>query len=87
MQSTYSYEDLLVAFQQSEEKKEQLRNALNKLTKKQLEIIKLKFFQNLSYRTIAAQTSLTPRTVYNLVYEAICHLRKSMKLLLIQLVI
>ena len=82
-----SYEELLIAFQQSEEKKEQLRSALKKLTKKQLEIIKLKFFQNLSYRSIAAQTSLTPRTVYNLIYEAIRSLRESMKLLLIQIMI
>src|SRR5580765_5427199 len=32
-----SYEELLIAFQQSEEKKEQLRMALQTLTKKQLE--------------------------------------------------
>jgi len=82
-----SYEDLLIAFQQSEEKKEQLREALKKLTKKQLEIIKLKFFDNLSYHTIAAQTGLTPRTVYNLVYEAMRHLRESMKDMLNHLVI
>lgn len=82
-----SYEELLIAFQQSEEKKEELRRALKKLTKKQLEIIKLKFFENLSYRAIAAQTSLTPRTVYNLIYEAIRHLRESMKVLFIHLMI
>ena len=82
-----SYEDLLIAFQQSEEKKEDLRRALKKLTKKQLEIIKLKFFENLSYRAIATQTSLTPRTVYNLIYEAIRHLRESMKVLLIHIMI
>jgi RNA polymerase sigma factor (sigma-70 family) len=82
-----SYEELLIAFQQSEEKKEQLKAALKKLTKKQLEIIKLKFFENLSYRTIAAQTSLTPRTVYNLVYEAVRHLRESMKLVIIHIFI
>lgn len=82
-----SYEELLIAFQESEEKKDQLRAALKKLTKKQLEIIRLKFFENLSYRTIAAQTSLTPRTVYNLIYEAIRNLRESMKLLLIHLMV
>ena len=82
-----SYEELLIAFQQSEEKKEQLRGALKKLTKKQLEMVKLKFFENLSYRTIAAQTSLTPRTVYNLIYEAMRSLRESMKLLLIHTMI
>ena len=75
----FSYEQLLIAFQLSEEKKEQLQVALKRLTKKQLEIIKLKFFENLSYPAIATQTFLTPRTVYNLMYQAIRHLRESMK--------
>jgi RNA polymerase sigma factor (sigma-70 family) len=82
-----SYEEMLIAFQQSDEKKEQLRSALAKLTTKQLEIIKLKFFENLSYRAIAARKSLTPRTVYNTIYESIRQLRESMKVVLISLVI
>jgi len=82
-----SYEELLIAFQQSEEKKEQLRAALKKLTKKQLEIVKLKFFDNLSYRAIAAKTSLTPRTIYNLIYEALHQLRESMKVVLLNIFI
>ena len=82
-----SYEELLIAFQQSAEKKAQLRSALAKLTKKQLEIIRLKFFENLSYSAIAAKKSLTPRTVYNSIYESIRQLRESMKLLLISLII
>ena len=72
------YEELLITFQRSEEKKEQLREALTKLTKKQLEIIRLKFFEKLTYAEIAAKTSLAPRTVYNLIYEAIRHLRGDM---------
>jgi RNA polymerase sigma factor (sigma-70 family) len=82
-----SYEELLIAFQQSDEKKEQLRLALSRLTRKQLEIIRLKFFENLSYRDIAERKSITPRTVYNTIYEAIRQLRESMKLLLIHLMI
>jgi RNA polymerase sigma-70 factor (ECF subfamily) len=74
------YEELLIAVQQSEEKKEQLSNALKKLTKKQLEIVRMKFFENLSYAEIAARTSLAPRTVYNLIYEAIRLLRENMML-------
>ena len=74
------YEELLIAFQQSEEKKEKLRSALKKLTKQQLEMIRLKFFENMSYSEIAARTSLTPRTIYNLIYQAIRHLREYMKL-------
>jgi len=78
-----SYEELLIAFQQSDEKKEQLRLALAKLTRKQLEIIKLKFFENLSYPAIAEKKSLTPRTVYNTIYESIRQLLESMIALLI----
>ncbi len=76
------YEELLIAFQQTEENKEQLSRALSNLTKKQLEIIRLKFFDNLSYTAISQKTSLTTRTVYNIVYEAINRLRESMTVLL-----
>ena len=73
-----SYEQLLIAFQQTEEDKAKLRKALKQLTKRQLEIIELKYYQNLTYTEIAAKTSLTPRTVYNMIYEAIRHLRECM---------
>ena len=76
---TWSYEELLIAFQQTEESKAKLSNALKKLTKRQLEIIELRFFENLSYDEIAAKTSLTQRTVYNIVYEAVRHLRECMQ--------
>ena len=79
------YEDLLIAFQNSEEKKERLHSALSKLTKKQLEIIRLKFFENLSYAEIATKTSLKKRTVYNLIYEAIHTLRLYMRMLVLSL--
>ena len=82
-QHTLPYEDLLIAFQYSEEKKEKLQAVLKQLTKKQLEIIKLKFFDNLSYEEIAAKTFLKQRTVYNLIYEALQSLRLLMRLLVI----
>ena len=83
----FSYEELLIAFQQTEEKKEQLRFALAKLTKMQLEVIRLKFFENLSCQQIAERRALTQRSVYNLVYEAVRHLRESMKLLALQIMV
>jgi RNA polymerase sigma factor (sigma-70 family) len=73
------YEELLIAFEESEERKEKLRSALKNLTKQQLEMIRLKFFEKLTYSEIAAKTSLTPRTIYNLIYQAIRHLREHMK--------
>ena len=78
----FCYEELLIAFQQTEEKKEQLSRALSTLTKKQMEIIRLKFFENLSYAAISEKTSLTTRTVYNIIYEAISRLREYMTILL-----
>src|SRR6185437_7273203 len=60
-QTELPYEELLIAFQESEEQKEKLKRALNKLTKKQLEIIKLKFYDNLSYDDISDKTSLATR--------------------------
>jgi RNA polymerase sigma-70 factor (ECF subfamily) len=71
-----SYEELLVAFQESEEQKEKVKLALRSLTPKQLDIIRLKYYENLSYEQIAERTSLTTRTVYNTVFEAISRLRK-----------
>lgn len=70
-----SYEELLVIFQDTEEKKENISRALSHLTKNQIRIIKMKFFDNLTYIQIAAETNLTTRTVYNTIYMAIQHLR------------
>jgi RNA polymerase sigma factor (sigma-70 family) len=75
------YEDLLIAFQQTEEDKLNLQLALKKLSKGQLEVIRLKYFENLNYAQIAARTTLSVRTIYNLIYEALGHLRESMILL------
>jgi RNA polymerase sigma factor (sigma-70 family) len=75
-----SYEELLIAFQDTEEKKAKLNCALNKLTKKQLEIINLKFFENLSYAEIAEKTQLSSRTVYNTIYLAIQRLREGVRI-------
>jgi RNA polymerase sigma-70 factor (ECF subfamily) len=71
-----SYEELLVAHQLTEEKKVRLNRAISKLTKKQIEIIRLKYFENLGYAAIAEKTSLTTRTIYNIIYEAIHILRE-----------
>ncbi len=80
------YEELLIRFQQNAEDRQKLTVALAKLTKKQLQIIKLRYFDNLSYEQIAEKTSLTGRTVYNHVYEAIRHLRSCMRISLLFLI-
>jgi RNA polymerase sigma-70 factor (ECF subfamily) len=81
--SEKSYESLLIEAQESEEKKRKLCSALDHLTKNQKEIIKLKFYEGLSYEQIASTLSLQPRTVYNHVYEALQVLRKLLKSLIL----
>ncbi|HEV8083294.1 MAG TPA: sigma-70 family RNA polymerase sigma factor [Chitinophagaceae bacterium] len=78
--NTSSYETLLIAFQDDMEKKERLMRALSHLTKKQLEIIRYKFFENLSYEAISIKTNLTIRTIYNSTHIAVRHLREDIVL-------
>lgn len=73
-----SYLELLIAFQETEAKKEKLSKALNSLTKKQMEVVRMKYFENLSYKAISEKTLLSPRTVYNIIYVSICRLREFM---------
>jgi RNA polymerase sigma factor (sigma-70 family) len=73
--SCEAYEQLLIAFQITEEDKHRLQNALQQLTRQQREMIRLRFFEKLSFSEIAVKTSLSTRTIYNLMYESIRLLR------------
>lgn len=75
----FSYEDLLISFEENKEKKDKMARAMQSLSKKQIEMIRLKYFENLSYEQIASQTSISIRTVYNTIYTAIQRLRDEMK--------
>jgi len=72
----HSYEDLLVQLQTSREVKQQVEKAMTQLTPRQLEVIRMKFFEEMSYEQIAASTNAVPRTVYNQVYESLKALRR-----------
>ncbi|MDR6566942.1 MULTISPECIES: RNA polymerase sigma factor [Chitinophaga] len=74
-----SYEEIIIQVQQDEELKQRLQQALKALTPRQIELIRLKFFEGLSYEQIAAQTSQTVKTAYNTIYDAIKALRKMLK--------
>lgn len=75
----YSYEQLLIESQHIEERRLKIREAINKLTPMQRDIISLKFYENLTYQAIAIKLNLKPRTVYNHVYSAICNLKITLK--------
>jgi len=74
-----SYEEFIVKVQSDELVKYQLKNALEKLTFRQKQLIHLKFFDGLSYEQIAEQTSQTIKTAYNTIYDALKVLRKEFK--------
>ncbi len=70
------YEELLIASQTEEYRTRRLQAALLRLTKRQKEIIKLRFYDGLSISQIAQSRSLTERTVYNTLHNAIKLLRE-----------
>ena len=71
-----SYEEFIVKVQSDELVKHQLKNALEKLTFRQKQLIHLKFFDGLSYEQIAEQSNQTIKTAYNTIYDALKILRK-----------
>jgi RNA polymerase sigma factor (sigma-70 family) len=77
--SELSYEEIIIRLQHDEETKEKLHKAIEQLTPRQIELIKLKFFDGLTYEQIAEHTSQTVKTAYNTIYDAIKALRKLLK--------
>lgn len=82
-----SYEFSLVTEQTSIEQRQQLQQALQQLTKRQREVIFLKFYENLSYEEIAALMSIELRSVYNLVSKAIDVIKRYISRLFLLLVL
>jgi len=71
----FSIEKQIIDKQISEEKAEKLKQALSMLSKKQQEIIYLKYYQHLDYGQIADLMSINRQSVYNLLHESIQRLR------------
>lgn len=79
-ENQHSYEDLLIALQSEAEMKDKVKRAFLKLTRSQLEVIRMKFFQDKSYQEIAKHKSTTARTIYNQVYQSLKILREHLKI-------
>jgi RNA polymerase sigma-70 factor (ECF subfamily) len=73
-----SHEVRLIESQIEKEQKEFLIKELNTLTKRQKEVIFLKFYENLSYHEIATVMSISVDAVYNLLSLALGVLKKNM---------
>ncbi len=73
-----SYEDFLLRLQWDQQLKTKLENALTKLTERQLQLVRMKFFEDLDYDEIAERCGITKRTAYNIIYDAISTLKKEL---------
>ena len=71
----FSIERVIIEKQISEEKAEKLRKTLSLLSKRQKEIIYLKYYQYLDHGQIAELMNISRQSVYNLLHEAIHKLR------------
>jgi RNA polymerase sigma factor (sigma-70 family) len=71
----FSIEKIITEKQISEEKGRKLRHTLSLLSKRQKEIIYLKYYQYLDHGQIAELMNITRQSVYNLLHEAIQKLR------------
>lgn len=71
----FDIEQLIIEKQLSEEKAQWLRQALSSLSKRQHEVIYLKFYQRLDHGQIAEQMDISRQSVYNLLHESLQKLR------------
>lgn len=71
----FSIERILIEKQITEDKAEKLKRALSQLSKRQQEVIYLKFYQYLDQGQIAEQMDISRQSVYNLLHEAIQKIR------------
>jgi RNA polymerase sigma factor (sigma-70 family) len=71
----FSVEKLIIDKQMSEEQATILRKTMAQLSKRQHELIYLKFYQHLDHAQIAGLMNLSRQSVYNLLHETIQKLR------------
>lgn len=78
-QEAPSYEYILGQLEEDRELWEALTACIkNHLSTRQAELIRLRFFEDLSYEEIAQRCGITKRTAYNLVFNALSTIRKVM---------
>lgn len=73
-------EEALVLSDITREQTAMLNNALSNLTSRQKQVVKLRFFEGLTYEQIAAKLSMNYQSVNNLAFRAMLNLRKQMNL-------
>jgi RNA polymerase sigma-70 factor (ECF subfamily) len=72
----YSYEDYIIAWQDEERTRTMLLAIIQSLPPRQKELVRLRFYEQLTFEEIALKTSLSLRTVYNKLHEALKNIRQ-----------
>ncbi|MDN5200004.1 sigma-70 family RNA polymerase sigma factor [Fulvivirgaceae bacterium BMA10] len=72
----FSHEDLIISEQLQEETLHNLKKVLEQLTKRQREVLYLKYYNDLSYEEISSIMSLNYQSTRNLVYNALKSLKE-----------
>lgn len=67
--------ELMIIFQQNELLSKALSQAIEALPQRQKELLQLRYYEQMSFEEIAKKTSLSARTIYNNLYEALKKLR------------
>jgi RNA polymerase sigma-70 factor (ECF subfamily) len=65
------YEEYIIRLQSDELTRHKLLKALEKLTDREKELLRLRFFEDLDYDAISLQCGITKRTAYNIIYHAL----------------
>lgn len=71
----YSYEEYIVACEEKEGVKSLLSQIIQTLPGRQKQLVQLRFYEQLSFEEISERTSLSVRTVYNKLHEALKRIR------------
>lgn len=71
-----SYEERLLGAQMNDDLKRRLLRSFEKLTGRQRELLRLRYFEDLSYEAIAEKCGISKRTTYNIIHNALKSLRE-----------
>lgn len=77
--SDFNSEEFFITEEISDEQKMRISTAMQKLSKKQREVIQLRYFHNLGSDEIAQRLSIKVESAYNLISKSLSLLRKHLK--------
>lgn len=81
LQISYSHEDFIINEQVSEQSRQQVINAINKLPQRQREAIYLRYFEELDFETIAQIMEMNVQSVRNILQRGMQLMRDQMLLI------